>query len=1399
MKSNEDYERFARNYYRGEEGDRQNASPALQSEAGGNGAASDTQNMDVNNITQMMNAITALVQQNAQMVAMLQQNQTTSIARSSTPATTDSNIRNYNVMPDLSKTIDDFNGEKGPGTAEAWLHQLQNTATLHSWPSAFTFQTACSHLVGAAKYWLQGRRTEVTDWNLFVPAFKRTFIFEKSKTDTWRRMQERVQQAKENVSRYFYEKVALCKELGLSFSEVKEQVVIGLWSKELSSFVMSKIHEDEDGLYQDIIQFERINSARRGRIVDGREPSRKPLPVMQKTYVPVIPSKQQEVVPTATRVSPGTSRCYNCNRFGHISTQCQRPKRAKGSCYSCGSSEHQRQECPQLTAVPASANSSTATGSGNVTLIVEGNQMSAFIVPICVEKDGYKCVLNGVLDSGSPISLVTVDCAKNLNIKPIDSHITYSGVNGSKLNVLGIVDVNITVSDVTIDLIFHVVNANVIPYSCLLGRNFMMNPNFSVVFKNNIVVIEPIKNKSDLYVDDEIMHICYVENNELDDLNINPNLCPEDKQKVKCLYLDHYVKPVRPIQPAIDFEMKIALKHDVSPFYYKPRRLSVYDMQQVRNIVDELLAQDVIKQSYSEYSSPIVLVRKKNGSTRICCDFRFLNKLVLRENFPIPIIEEQIDKLKDKCYFTKLDLKNAFYHVKVRQADTKYLSFVTPFGQYEFVKMPFGFCNSPSTFMRYIHLIFSDLIRSGEILIYLDDLLIATYDFESHVTILEKVFQLMVTNLLELRLEKCSFFNSEIEYLGYVVDENGVKPSPHNISAVVNFPIPKNKKELHSFLGLVSYFRKFVKDFSVLAKPLYDLQKLNKEFEFGENEFVVFEKLKTILASEPLLCLYSPIAETQLHCDASSLGYGSMLLQKQTDGKFHPVFFFSKRTSEAEAKYHSYELECLCVVYSLKRFHVYLHGIKFKIFTDCDSFRLTLSKKDIVPRIMRWALFLENYEYSIYHRASKQMQHVDALSRCHNILVLEENSFEQNLSIKQQTDVDIRMLQENLEKTQSSMFELRNGLVYRKIKSKGSDSLLFYVPRSMISQVIRLYHDNYAHVGVQKTCELILRTYWFPNMRQTVKDYISNCLKCIVFSSKSGKIEGQLHSIPKGIVPFDTCHIDHYGPLKKCSNGDKYIFLIVDAFTKFLKVYACRTVKTHEVIKHLNSYFAAYSRPKRIVSDRGTAFTSLEFEEFLEEENVKHILIATGCPWANGQVERFNRSIRPMLAKLSESPALWNKVLCDVEFAINNTVNSSTGETPTKLLFGICQNGKIDDEVRPLLESVKQNTTEKLAEIREKASENIVRNQTYNKLKYDKSHKHPTMYCVGDKVVITNTVTTAGVNKKLLPKFKGPYEIEKVLPNDRYILKDVDGYQVTQVPYHGTADSSHMRLWCKDD
>lgn len=295
--------------------------------------------------------------------------------------------------------------------------------------------------------------------------------------------------------------------------------------------------------------------------------------------------------------------------------------------------------------------------------------------------------------------------------------------------------------------------------------------------------------------------------------------------------------------------------------------------------------------------------------------------------------------------------------------------------------------------MRFINTIFKDLLKRKHILIYIDDILIATETIEEHFNILKEVFEILTKNHLQLQLAKCSFMKTKIEYLGYKISENGIQPSEKHVECITNFPIPRNVHEVHRFIGLASYFRKFIANFSIITRPLYDLVKITeKEFIFGEIELNSFETLRSRLISEPVLKVYSPFAKTELHTDASSVGFGGVLMQAQPDGVFHPVMYFSKRTNKFESKLHSFELETLAVVYSIERFHIYLQGIEFTIVTDCIALKETLAKKDINPKIARWELFLSEYHYVPVHRKSEQMKHVDALSRAPNIYSIENEN-----------------------------------------------------------------------------------------------------------------------------------------------------------------------------------------------------------------------------------------------------------------------------------------------------------------------------------------------------------------------------------------------------------------------
>lgn len=1124
-------------------------------------------------------------------------------------------------------------------------------------------------------------------------------------------------------------------------------------------------------------------------------------------------------------------KCYKCRETGHFASQCQKAPKMTVTCYRCNIQGHRANECPQQEPTgrretKSAPFSSTSTNVVQPAASIEQRSPNAmqrtttedvrqttgaevptppkppYMIPVnfgISDGCGNRCTysLSAMIDSGSPISLIKANFVPVNACVPLTGNLqNYSGLNNSPLKVLSIFQRDVEVQGIRVNVKFHVVPDDTMSYVALLGRDFTTLPylNISMGKTFEISKVDEFSNDDINSEINQIMHIeCYDEANIFDELQINPEIGKVVTEQIRDAFKTNYLDNLKLTKLEPDFEMVIAVNHN-QPISSRPRRLSFSDIEALRLILDDLLKRGVIRESASPYASPIVLARKKTGEIRLCVDFRELNKITVGDNFPCQLIDDNLDSLKNKKYFTSLDLRDGFFHVKMSESSVPLTSFVTPLGQYEYLRMPFGLKNAPRVFQRFIQTVFATLLRQRKILMFLDDAFIATETLEEHLNILSEVFEIAGRHHLQFRLDKCRFAQTEIDYLGYRVNENGVRPSDANVKSVLDYPVPRNTQEVHRFVCLASYFRRFIPSFSTIAKPLYDLTKKDAKFKFGAEENYAFETLKSLLSSKPVLAIYSPTSDTELHCDASASGYGAILIQKQNDGTLKPVYYFSQRTTPTESRYHSFELECLAVIYALKRFHIYLSGLKFKVITDCDSFRLTLSKKNVNPRISRWALFLQDYDFEIVHRPGTRMAHVDALSRCHSVLVLEANTFDQTLSICQDRDEKIRKIRDDLGKTKMKFFELRDGLVYRKDNNK---KLLFYVPESMEQNVIRTAHDDLGHLGLGKVFGTLIKTYWFPRMREKIGEYIANCLRCIEFSPSSGKKEGYLHSISKANVPFDTVHVDHYGPLSKTGRGFKHIFIIVDAFTKHIRLYPCKSTATREVLNHFKDYFRIYGRPRRIISDRGTAFTSDAFEDFVTSEKIDHVLIAVGTPRANGQVERFNRVIAPMLAKLCETPEKWDRVIDQAEFSLNNTICRSTGDTPSRLLFGVDQRGKVNDCLRLILES--NATIERnLSEIRKDASIAIEKNQLVNKKSYDKKRKDPNVYKVGDYVMIRNVETCAGVNKKLIPKFKGPYEVETVLDCDRYIVSDIDGFQVTQRPYTGTVAPDQMRPYITD-
>ncbi|VEN49603.1 unnamed protein product, partial [Callosobruchus maculatus] len=378
-----------------------------------------------------------------------------------------------------------------------------------------------------------------------------------------------------------------------------------------------------------------------------------------------------------------------------------------------------------------------------------------------------------------------------------------------------------------------------------------------------------------------------------------------------------------------------------------------------------------------------------------------------------------------------------------------------------------------------------------------------------------------------------------INYLGYEISYNQISPSNAKIQSVIDFPCPKSQHQLRQFLGLVGYFRKFIKDFARKTAPLTKLLKKNVKWEWSETHLEIFNSLKNQICSKPILAIFNPKLPIVVYTDASRDGLAGILTQR-SDNIENPIAFFSKQTTNAEKNYHSFKLELLAIVRTLEKFRYYLLGQEFTIFTDCNAVKNAWNKQSIVPRIARWILMLQDFSFNIVHRAGSQMQHVDALSRAFNeennsqikqVLVINENDYfreAQNIdkNIKHISDILMSGDQQQ-HKDIFNNYDLRGNKVYR-VTPFGRRLV---VPKNCRWQIVKANHDDVGHFAFDKTLDRIKKTYWFPKMNRFIRKYIASCLPCLYHKERGGKKHGYLHSIPKYARPHHTLHIDHLGHL----------------------------------------------------------------------------------------------------------------------------------------------------------------------------------------------------------------------------------------------------------------------------
>jgi hypothetical protein len=491
---------------------------------------------------------------------------------------------------------------------------------------------------------------------------------------------------------------------------------------------------------------------------------------------------------------------------------------------------------------------------------------------------------------------------------------------------------DIVIDEINKEIEFYVINKCVMGVEILVGQNFTELPDVNYSKSGNLLKFS-----------------------QLSTLNVNSiaeavvNVGIDNDKVVKALigllneYSDCRASNISQIGVNPTVQMTIQLTN-AEPISRRARQYSDCERAQIRDLVEELLQNNIIRESNSPYASSVLLVKKKTGEYRLCIDYGPLNKITVKDKYPLPLIEEQLRRLSGFRYFTTLDLFSGYYHIPMAKS-VPLTAFITQDGHYEFLRMPFGLTNAPAVFMRMVNSVLGQL-RFTKVLCYLIDILIPARSVDETMSILRRVLEIFRANGLTLKLSKCSFLQTSIEYLGCEISGSEIRPTSHKIKAVRDFSVPTDVHRVRQFLGLTGYFRKFINDYAAVSRPLTSLLQKEAPWVWSQAQNTSFEALKTHLISDLVLTLFNPDLEIRLYTDTSCLGVAGILIQVNSK-KENVISYFSKHTTANERKFHSFELKALAIVSSVRRFRQYLLGRSFTIVTDCAAVRNAFSKGEV--------------------------------------------------------------------------------------------------------------------------------------------------------------------------------------------------------------------------------------------------------------------------------------------------------------------------------------------------------------------------------------------------------------------------------------------------------------------
>uniref|UniRef100_A0A3B3XW38 Gypsy retrotransposon integrase-like protein 1 n=1 Tax=Poecilia mexicana TaxID=48701 RepID=A0A3B3XW38_9TELE len=802
--------------------------------------------------------------------------------------------------------------------------------------------------------------------------------------------------------------------------------------------------------------------------------------------------------------------------------------------------------------------------------------------------------------------------------------------------------------------------------------------------------------------------------------------------------------------------------------------LSGPERESMEKYVNESLAAGLIRKSSSPVGAGFFFVGKKDGSLRPCIDYRGLNQITVKNKYPLPLLSAAFEPIQGATIFTKLDLRNAYHLIRIREGDEWKTAFKTPLGHFEYLVMPFGLMNAPAVFQALVNDVLRDFLNHF-VFVYLDDILIFSRSLEEHRRHVRLVLQRLMENLLYVKAEKCEFHASSLTFLGFVLESGQVKSDPAKIQAVLDWPTPSTRKQLQRFLGFANFYRRFIRNYSQTALPLTSLTSIKKPFVWSSEADKAFKELKRKFSTAPILIQPDPSRQFILEVDASDTGVGAVLSQvSPSDNKLHPSAFFSRRLSQAERNYDVGNKELLAIKLALEEWRHWLEGAKhpFIVWTDHKNLAYLREAKRLNPRQSRWSLFFSRFNFVISYRPGSKNAKPDALSR-----QFSADHEETTAHIIPESCV-IGALTWDIQR------EILEAQKLEPDPGSGPPNKI-YVPSAVRSKLLHWAHTAKfsCHPGVNRMLALIRRSFWWPSLYANVKSYVLSCPICARSKTRNQPPSGLLQPLPIPGRPWSHIALDFVTGLP-WSKGFTTILTIVDRFSKACHLVPLRRLPSSRetaqlLIKHV---FRLHGTPLEILSDRGPQFVSKVWKEFGRALGAKVALSSGFHPQTNGQTERLNQELEASLRCVCASdPTSWSSQLHWVEYAHNCHVSSATGLSPFESSLGYqpplfpSQEQELSvTSVQHHLRRCRRTWNQTIAALNHSAS--------LNRRLADRKRIPAPSYQPGQKVWLsTRDITLKSFNKKLSPRFIGPYEISSILSPTSVRLKLPDCLRIHPV------------------